>query len=29
VVVGLSLEHRPHFLEWSVDVQLSIQMDLL
>jgi len=29
VVVGVSLEHRPYFLEWSVDVQLSIQMDLL
>jgi len=29
VVLGVSLEHRPYYLEWSVDVQLSIQMDLL
>jgi hypothetical protein len=29
VVVGLFLEHRPYYLEWSVDIQLSIQMDLL
>jgi hypothetical protein len=29
VVLGISLEHRPYYLEWSIDVQLSIQMDLL
>jgi hypothetical protein len=29
VVVGVFLEHRPYYLEWSVDIQLSIQMDLL
>jgi len=29
VVLGVSLEHRPYYLEWSIDVQLSIQMDLL
>jgi len=29
VVVGISLEHRSFFDEWNVDVQLSIQMDLL
>ncbi|MFC2078585.1 hypothetical protein ACFLSZ_01240 [Candidatus Bipolaricaulota bacterium] len=29
VVAGLFLEYRPYFLEWSVDIQLSIQMDLL
>lgn len=29
VVAGIFLEYRPYYLEWSVDVQLSIQMDLL
>jgi len=29
VVAGVFLEHRPYFLEWSTDVTLSIQMDLL
>jgi len=29
VVLGVSLEHRPYYLEWDVDVQLSIQMELL
>jgi len=29
VVVGILLEHRPYYLEWSIDIQLSIQMDLL
>ncbi|MFC2082893.1 hypothetical protein ACFLSG_02495 [Candidatus Bipolaricaulota bacterium] len=29
VVAGVFLEYRPYYLEWSVDVQLSIQMDLL
>lgn len=29
VVLGVSLERRPYYLEWSIDVQLSIQMDLL
>lgn len=29
VVIGVFLEHKPYFLEWSIDVQLSIQMDLL
>jgi len=29
VVLGISLEHRPYYLEWSVDVQLVIEMDLL
>ena len=29
VVAGVFLEYRPYFLEWSVDVHLSIQMDLL
>ncbi len=29
VVAGVLLEYRPYFLEWSIDVQLSIQMDLL
>ena len=29
VVAGLSLEHRSYFQEWSIDFQLSIQMDLL
>ena len=29
VVFGVSLEHRPYYLEWSIDVQLLIQMELL
>ncbi len=29
VVLGISLEHRPYYTEWNIDVQLSIQMDLL
>jgi len=29
VVLGVLLEHRPYYLEWSIDIQLSIQMDLL
>jgi hypothetical protein len=29
VVLGVSLEHRPYYLEWNIDVQLSIQMELL
>jgi len=29
VVLGVTLEHRPYYLEWNIDVQLSIQMDLL
>ena len=29
VVLGVSLEHRPYYLEWDIDVQLSIQMELL
>jgi len=29
VVLGMLIEHRPYYLEWSVDVQLVIQMDLL
>jgi len=29
VVAGIFLEYRPYYLEWSVDIQLSIQMDLL
>ena len=29
VVTGVFLEYKPYFLEWSIDVQLSIQMDLL
>jgi len=29
VVLGASLEHRPYYLEWDIDVQLSIQMELL
>ena len=29
VVLGVTLEHRPYSLEWNIDVQLSIQMDLL
>jgi len=29
VVASVTLEHKPHYLEWSIDVQLSIQMDLL
>ncbi len=29
VVAGVFLEYRPYYLEWSVDIQLSIQMDLL
>ncbi len=29
VVLGVSLERRPYYLEWNIDVQLSIQMELL
>ena len=29
VVLGVSLEHRPYYLEWDIDGQLSIQMELL
>jgi len=29
VVLGMVLEHRPYYLEWSIDVQLVIQMELL
>jgi len=29
VVIGVSLEHRPYYIEWDIDVQLSIQMELL
>jgi len=29
VVAGVSFEYKPYFLEWSIDVRLSIQMDLL
>jgi len=29
VVAGVLLEYKPYFMEWSVDIQLSIQMDLL
>jgi hypothetical protein len=29
VVAGLVLEYKPYFLEWSVDLQLSVQMGLL
>lgn len=29
VVLGMLIEHRPYYIEWSVDVQLVIQMDLL
>jgi hypothetical protein len=29
VTLGVVLEHRPFFLEWSVDVQLSIGIELL
>ncbi|MCK5586133.1 hypothetical protein KAJ02_08680 [Candidatus Bipolaricaulota bacterium] len=29
IVAGVFFEYKPYFLEWSVDVQLSIQMDLL
>lgn len=29
VVLGMVFEHRPYFLEWNVDVKLSISMDLL
>ncbi len=29
VVLSVSLEHRPYYLEWNIDVQLSIQMELL
>jgi hypothetical protein len=29
VVLGVSLEHRPYYVEWNIDVQLSIQMELL
>jgi len=29
VVLGVSLEHRPYYLEWDTDVRLSIEMDLL
>jgi hypothetical protein len=29
IVLGVSLEHRPYYLEWNIDVQLSIQMGLL
>ncbi len=29
VVAGVLLEYKPYYLEWSVDIRLSIQMDLL
>jgi hypothetical protein len=29
VVLGVVLEHRPYYLEWNVDVTLSISMELL
>lgn len=29
VVLGVQFEHRPYYLEWNIDVQLSIQMELL
>jgi len=29
VVVGLVLEHRPYYLEWSVDATLAIEIELL
>jgi hypothetical protein len=29
VVLGVEFEHRPYYLEWSVDVRLSISMELL
>ena len=29
VVLGVSFEHRPYYLEWDINVQLSIQMGLL
>jgi len=29
VVLGVLLEHRPYYLEWNVDIQLSIEMELL
>jgi len=29
VVLGVLLEHRPYYLEWNVDINLSIKMDLL
>ena len=29
VVAGVSLEHKPYYLEWDTNIQLSIQMDLL
>ena len=29
VVLGVTLEQRPYYLEWNVDVKLSIQMELL
>lgn len=29
VVAGVSFEYKPYYLEWDVNIQLSIQMDLL
>jgi len=29
VVLGIVLEHRPYYLEWSIDVHFAIQMELL
>lgn len=29
VVLGVTMEHRPYYLEWDTDVQISIEMDLL
>jgi hypothetical protein len=29
VVLGMVLEHRPYYLEWNVDVRLSLEMALL
>jgi len=29
VTLGIALEHRPYYLEWSVDILLSITMDIL
>lgn len=29
VVLSVVIEDKPHFLEWSVDIRLAIQMDLL
>jgi hypothetical protein len=29
VTLGITLEHRPYYLEWSVDIHLGISIELL